>query len=142
MSTTIQILNVKTAPSGKSLIVEVAGRKDGYFAKLDSGLQAGMTVEAETKASEYNGKTSWWIDKWSRAANGGGAPSGVQQPLAPGQPQGSFSPTGINLAFLPFVSNCVAHAIQCGRIETPADIARWANAAYEAAHNLKVDDFQ
>ncbi len=139
MSTsTMQIMNVRQSPSGKSLIVDVAGRQEGYFAKLDSGLQSGMTIEAETKASEFKGKTSWWIEKWKAAQ--------PQQPqTAPQiqpQPQGSFSPTGINLAFLPFVSNCVAHAIQAGRIQSHGEIREWANAAYEAAHNLKVDDFQ
>ena len=140
--TTISILNVKRAPSGKSLIVEVAGRKEGYFAKLDSGLEAGMTVEAETKASEWKGKTSWWIEKWKNApATGlGQAPaSGQQTRPDPSQTggEGRFTAEGINLAFLPFVSNVVAHAIAAGKVEGPAEISAWADAAYTAACNLR-----
>ena len=139
--TTISILNVKRAPSGKSLIVEVAGRKEGYFAKLDSGLEAGMTVEAETKASEWKGKTSWWIEKWKNASTpqSGMTPPSSQPPIPAKtvEVQEQFTSTGINMAFLPFVSNCCAHAIAAGKIERPTEIQAWAQAAYSAALSLK-----
>lgn len=121
MSSTIFIESIK--PTAKSLVIKSGGKE--YFAKKDSGLdgKVGSTIEAETKQSNYNGKDYVWIEKWKAASNA--APA-----------QGSFNPTGINLAFLPFVSNVVAHAIQCGRIESPAEIQAWADAAYTAANNL------
>lgn len=123
MSSTIFIESIK--PTAKSLVIKSGGRE--YFAKKDSGLdgKVGSTIEAETKQSNYNGKDYVWIEKWKAASS-----------AAPTQPQGSFTPTGINVAFLPFVSNVVAHAIQCGRIENPAEIQAWADAAYTAANNL------
>lgn len=133
MSSTIHIESIK--PTAKSLVITSGGRE--YFAKKDSGLDGkiGSTIEAETKSSDYNGKSYVWIEKWKMAASGAA-------PTPPAPQQVSFSPTGVNLAFMPFVSNVVAHAIQCGRIESPADIKRWAMTAYDVASSLKVDDFQ
>jgi len=120
----IQIDSVTTSKTGKSLLVKGSGKT--YFAKLDSGLlgKQGETIEAETKASEKDGNTFVWIEKWKKAS-------------AEAAPSASIAQGGINMAFLPFVSNVVAHAIQVGKIEGPAGIAAWANAAYDAACNLK-----
>lgn len=120
MSSTIFIESIK--PTAKSLVIKSGGRE--YFAKKDSGLdgKVGSTIEAETKQSNFNGKDYVWIEKWKAASNATPAPA--------------VTATGINLSFLPFVSNVVAHAIQCGRIENPADIQAWADAAYTAAANL------
>lgn len=123
MSSTLLITAIK--PTAKSLVITAGGRE--YFAKKDSGLDGkiGLTIEAETKQSNYNGKDYVWIEKWKTASGAPAAPA-----------QASFTAAGINLAFLPFVSNVVAHAIQCGRIETPTEIQAWADAAYTAASNL------
>lgn len=122
--TTLHIDSIK--PTAKSLVLSCGGRE--YFAKKDSGLdgKVGATIEADTKQSNYNGKDYVWIEKWKIASNG----------ATPQAAQPSFTAAGINLAFLPFVSNVVAHAIQCGRIETPTEIQAWADAAYTAASNL------
>jgi hypothetical protein len=123
--TTLHIDSIK--PTAKSLVLTCAGKE--YFAKKDSGLdgKVGSTIEVETKASDYNGKSYVWIEKWKTAPNGAAA--------APAQ--GSFTASGVNLAFLPFVSNIVAHAIQAGYIQMPADIQKWASTAYSVAHDLK-----
>lgn len=118
----LSIESVKPTSTGKSLIVK-AGGKD-YFAKPNSGIQAGMTIDAETKVSEYQGKQNTWIEKWK------------QTTAATPSPQAG---TNGNAAYMPFVSNTVAHAISAGLITTPDQIAAWANAAYVAAIKLGDD---
>ncbi len=61
--TTISIESVTTSKSGKSLVISGNGKT--YYAKLDSGLlgKQGSTIEAETEASDYQGKTMVWINK-------------------------------------------------------------------------------
>lgn len=131
MTSTIRIDNIK--PTAKSLVITSNGKE--YFAKKNSGLDgmAGSTIEAETEASDYNGKHYVWIQKWKKAEAAPAAPA----PAPRSEPQPSFNADGINLAFLPFVSNCVAHAIQAGKVETPQELQRWAQAAYSAANSLK-----
>lgn len=117
------ISQVTLAKTGKSYRVKIGN--DWFGAKKDSGLNeqsAGKTITYETETGEYG----TWITKWGSANGSTGAGNPVPAPT-----------TGVNLAFLPFVSNVVAHAIQCGRIEGPAEIQAWADAAYSAAHNLK-----
>lgn len=38
--------------------------------------------------------------------------------------------------YMPFVSNCVAHAITADLVGQPANISAWAKAAYDAAQAL------
>lgn len=119
---------VKTNPSGKSLTVK-AGGKD-YFAKTNSGISPGMTIEAETKVSDYNGKSNVWIEKWKAVAEATQTPqAGTKPPAANGS-----APW-----WMPFVSNTVAHAIQAGIIQTPNQIDAWAVAARLAAQKLETD---
>lgn len=115
------IEQVTLAKTGKSYRVKLGNEWVG--AKKDSGIDmsfTGKTIEAEISDGDY-GK---WIEKWKIAT--------AAQTVA-----ATISADGINLAYLPFVSNCVAHAIQSGQCEGPANIAAWANAAYTAASNLK-----
>lgn len=111
----LQIESVTPTKTGKSLIVK-AGGKD-YFAKKDSGIQAGMTIEADTEESEYQGKTNVWIKAWQK----------VQEDT----PQ-TTGTNGVNLNWLPFASNAVAHAITAGLIKGPGDIKAWVHAVKEA----------
>ena len=115
----LNIESVKQTSSGKSLIVK-AGGKD-YFAKVGVGLSAGMTVDAETEESEFNGKTNVWIKKWKPA-------QGATQSQATGTSNGS--------AWLPFASNTVAHAISSGLITSPEQVKAWAAAAKQAYQDL------
>lgn len=117
---TIRIESAALSKTGKSILIKSGN--DTYFAKPDSGLKAGMTVEAETKESEYNGKTNVWIERWKEIA--GAAPA-----AATGEAPGF-------LPFMPFISNTVAHAISAGLIKEPADVSMWANAALTAANEL------
>lgn len=138
MSSTVTIEQVKLSASGKSLSVRASGKS--YFAKKDSGLidKLGWTIEAETEESQPKdgGRPFVWITKWKKASEQPQTAAlnqsqhyEVPQPLGPSN--------AINLAFLPFVSNCVAHAIQSGQCDGPASIQAWADAAYTAACNLK-----
>lgn len=119
----LTIESVKTNPSGKSMVVK-AGGKD-YFAKAGCGIAAGMTIDAETEISEYNGKQNTWIKKWKAMAATPAPQAGT-----------STAVNGTAPVWLPFASNTVAHAISAGLIQNPSQIAEWvkgAKAAYEAA---------
>lgn len=114
----LTIESVKTNPSGKSMVVK-AGGKD-YLAKAGMPLQAGMTIDAETKDSQFNGKTNTWIEKWKPVAATAAAPA----------------PNGAGTAWLPFASNTVAHALHAGLITTPDQVKVWAAAAKQAFQEL------
>jgi hypothetical protein len=114
----LTVESVGPSKSGKALRVKAGG--DWYGAKKDSGLSAGMTIEADVSDGEY-GK---WIDKW-KAVNGSAQhtpDAGAKAPAAAGA-----APMWGN-----FVSNQVAHAIQAGLITDPSQIKLWAAAAKQA----------
>ena len=121
----LTIESVKTAPSGKSVVVK-AGGKD-YFAKPAQGLTAGMTIEAELKDSFFNGKTNTWIEKYKPI---NAAPQVEGTASAPARQ--SATPAVAAPAWSNFVSNQVAHAIQAGLINSPEQIKLWAAAAKQA----------
>jgi len=121
------ILSIESVkPTAKSLVLKAGGKE--YFAKKDSGISQGMTIDAETKASDYNGKTYVWVEKWKPATAATQTQAGTSGPAL-----------GSAAAFMPFVSNTVAHAISAGLITAPNQIAVWANAAYVAAVRLGED---
>ena len=118
--------------SGKSFNVRSADRY--YLAKLDSGIDKliGQSIDCEITTSEFNGVSMHWINKYS-VYQTGTAP-------APTIPETTRIPAPSNgdiMRFMPFVSNCCAHAIAAGRIEGPHMISAWAKAAYEAALALE-----
>jgi len=117
----LHIESAAPTKTGKSLIVK-AGGKD-YFAKKDSGIQSGMTIEADIEESEYNGKTNFWIKAWKPTE----AQADTQQPTGT---------NGVN--WMPFASNTVAHAITAGLIKSPDEIKAWVFAAKEAAEEATV----
>jgi len=115
----LTVENVTTAKTGKSLRVKANG--DWYGAKKDSGITAGMTIDAEVEDGEY-GK---WIKTYratNAAPSAGSPPAGRQPSTAPGAAP----------VWLPFASNTVAHAISAGLCQTPASVEAWARAAKEA----------
>lgn len=120
------LLNIESVkPTAKSLILKAGGKE--YFAKKDSGISAGMTIDAEVKDSDFNGKTYTWVGKWRPAVqeNSGTASAAKDN--------------NILLPYMPFVSNVVAHAISAGIITAPNMIESWAMAAYSAARKLETD---
>ena len=139
----VQVEEVMTAKSGKSLRVKLGGT--WYGANLDSGLNGakGRMFEAEIQTSEKFGP---WIKGWKPVA----APQG---PQAGGTPPSSSSPTslpavaapqyagepGDNIQpwYMPFVSNTVAHAIEKGLITSPVGINEWALKAAQVAVAIK-----
>lgn len=123
----LTVESVKTNPSGKSLMVKASGKD--YFAKTGSGIQPGMTIEAETKVSDYNGKSNVWIEKWK-------AVSSTPAAQSPSNGSAPHTPTTSATAWLPFASNTVAHAISAGLIQEPGQVSMWAKAAKEAFEAL------
>lgn len=117
----LTVESVKPTRSGKSVVV-TAGGKD-YFALPAQGITAGMTIDAETKNSEYQGKTLVWIDKYSEAA--------------PPKVNGSTSTSGH--AWLPMASNLTAHAISAGLIKEPSEVKMWIAATKQAFEEVSGD---
>lgn len=116
----LTIESVQKTKSGKSLGVK-AGGKD-YLAKVDSGLQAGMVIDAETETSDYNGKSYTWITKYK----------------AVGKANGESHASG-GMPWLPMASNTVAHAINAGLIKEPSDVKIWLMAVKEAVEGAQAD---
>lgn len=110
---TIQISFVDPSKTGKSVKIKAKGGAI-YYAKPEQGLQPGMTVEAQIRESEYQGKQMLWIEAYKP----------VQ--AAPAAPNGS---NGVAPPWMPFVSNTVAHAISAGLIKEPHELGMWASAA-------------
>lgn len=121
----LQIESLK--PTAKSLVLKAGGKE--YFAKKDSGITAGMTIEAETESSEYNGKTYIWVKKWTPAQQADTTPSRA----------GTANTSNVTPWWMPFVSNVCAHAIAAGVIQAPNQIEAWAIAARNAAQKIDSD---
>lgn len=124
----LHIDKVGPSKSGKALRVKCGS--DWYGAKKDSGVQEGMTIEAEIEDGDF-GK---WIGKYRQITNGNGAPNAAQQPSTSSS-SGSGA-VGAAPVWANFVSNQVAHAIAAGRIEDPDQIKIWAAAAKSAFMEL------
>lgn len=127
----MQLTVDRIKPTAKSIVVTAGGKE--YFAKKDSGITAGMTIDAETEDSDYNGKSYCWIKKWkamSNAAPQSPAPAGTGSPVV------GHTPAGAAPVWLPFASNTVAHAINAGIIKEPSDVKAWAAAAKQAYAEL------
>lgn len=123
----MQLTIDKIKPTQKSIVVTAGGKE--YFAKKDSGITAGMTIDAETEDSEYNGKSYCWIKKWKAMAS-------TPPAQAKDAPAGGTTGPAIGNAWLPFASNTVAHAINAGLIQNPDQVKVWAAAAKAAYAEL------
>ena len=121
-------------PLAKSLAVTADGKE--YLAKKDSGITAGMNIEAQIENSDYNGKTYHWIKKW-KASNGSAAPqvSAASSTTGDGRYVGPL-PAGAAPVWLPMASNITAHAINAGIIKEPDDIKAWIAATKQAFTEL------
>lgn len=116
----LNVESVKPTSTGKSLVVKADGKD--YFAKTGCGITAGITIDAETKDSLFNGKTNTWIEKW--------------KPAAASVPTSSSLSGNGSTAWLPFASNTVAHAISAGLCTDPMQVKAWAAAAKQAFEEL------
>lgn len=114
----LTVEQVKPASSGKSLRVKANG--DWYGAKKDSGITAGMSIDAEVEDGDYG--------KWINSYRAAGSPSPA-----------SKAPASNGAAWLPFASNTVAHAIQAGMIQQPGQVSAWAKAAKDAFDALQAE---
>ena len=122
------------ARSGKSIRLNINGQ--WYSTKnFDMRDLVGQVITFTPSASEYNGKTYFWINDYSAGTQGTTTTTPSGQPVPQGQ--GAKDP----LVYLPMTSNLVAHAIQAGRIDSPDQLREWASAAFNAARNLIEADF-
>lgn len=121
------LLNIeKVKPTAKSLVLTAGGKE--YFAKKETGITAGMTIDAEVEDSDYNGKTYSWVKKFKSTNAAPQAPTA--SPHVGGNGSAGAAP------WLPFASNTVAHAIQAGIITAPNHIEAWTRAAKEAFYKV------
>ena len=131
----VQVEEVMTAKTGKSLRVKLGGT--WYGSSLDSGLNGakGQMIEAEIET----GKFGPWIKGWKPVAatqvppppQGGFPPAPAPAVAAPhyaGEPGSNVQPW-----WGPFASNTVAHAIQAGLIKDPVAINQWYLKAAQCA---------
>lgn len=121
------LLNLEKVKTTAKSLIFTAGGKD-YFAKKDSGLSVGMSIDAETEDSEYNGKNYCWIKKYKPIQN--------QQHAAAAA---ASNPPATGMAWLPMASNVVAHAIAAGRIETANQVGAWVRAVRMAVEQPTQD---
>ena len=120
MNLTGKITAAEMNSSGKSIKITfegVHGEESTVFAKKPNlGLMemVGQTVQYSVSESEFQGRTNQWIETFKTTA-----PS-VNQ-VTPPTATNKINPA----AYMPFVSNCVANAIQAGLIKNIGDVGVW-----------------
>lgn len=141
------IERAQMSKSGKSLRILVNGQ---WYSTNNLALQSatGRNVQFNVGTSEYMGNTIMWAndaellnsDGVARPQNGGGVQVQSSTPSHPhAQPTKPLPAVPVeNMAFMPFVSNTVAHAIQAGAIKSPEEIYAWAQKAFNTAKNLVI----
>ena len=130
MNLTGKITAAEMNPSGKSLKITfegVHGEESTVFAKKPNlGLMemVGQTVQYSVSESEFQGRTNQWIETFKTTT-----PSANQVAPTTSPP----TATKINPAsYMPFVSNCVANAIQAGLIKNIGDVGVWTTEIAKA----------
>jgi len=127
----------RMGPSGKGAMITVNGNK--YWCPVDlnpGGLVQGMGITFDTAFGWNDKETGTPIMKFTKIevkANG-------TESLAPQlpHPHASLSQVtaaqaqGVNVIYLPCVSNTIAHAIDKGLIENPHQIRQWVDATETA----------
>ena len=93
----------------------------------------GATIDADTSSKDFNGHTTWFLNRWkpvNQSANPQSSASAPPQKFIAGWdiPTGDLSR---------FVSNVIGSAIAAGLIKLPTDIAAWVAASYDAGNALK-----
>jgi hypothetical protein len=148
MSQTVKVTKIGKSGKGKPIVYfdNRHGQTDGYLVNSKCYTpQEGMTIEADTASSSFEGKTFWWLNGWkevkSATASGpsqdtGNGRSAPESPQA--QPQKGWDIQSGDLSR--YASNIVASAITAGLIKSPTDIYAWANAAYKSAEGLRRGD--
>jgi len=138
------IERAQRSKSGKSLRVLVNGQ---WYSTNNWALEQciGRTIQFEVGTSEYMGSTVFWAND-AELVTDVAAPEpqhpqhpqqgGGQQVKSSSPPPKQMTASVENMAFMPFVSNTVAHAIQAGAIKNPEDIYAWAYKAFNTAKNL------
>tara|TARA_R100000805_G_C3575977_1_gene80862 strand:- start:325 stop:765 length:441 start_codon:yes stop_codon:yes gene_type:complete len=130
MNLTGKITAAEMSPSGKSIKVTVEGvhgEEDKLFAqKANVKLMemVGQTIQYSVRESEWDGRTSRWIETFKTTA-----PS-VNQ-VTPPTATNKINPA----SYMPFVSNCVANAIQAGLIKNIGDVGVWTTEFAKAGRH-------
>lgn len=122
--------------------------KDAYFLGKSMPPPMGSVIEVDTKASDFNGKTLWFVQSWKFASGQQSAPQPMQAnptTYAPAHPQPAPAPSqsvpaGLLMEpgdVLRFISNVVGQAINAKTIDDPQDIGAWAAEALSVARKLR-----
>lgn len=119
MEFTAAFVNPPKAGKKQGTIKTSDGKMIGFFPDKFVFV-AGHRYDCTVSEREYQGKTFYSVESQKDITPSGG------NGAAPGGGGG-------DRFYMPFVSNVVAHAIAAGRIEGPADIQAWAQAAKAAA---------
>jgi hypothetical protein len=133
MQTVGQILQANPSKSGKSLRIKVG---EQWFSTDNWALQnaIGKTVRFDVGTSDFQGQTIYFAN--NAMLDDGSTPQAPSSPAAAPQRPAVAPAAHDNLAFMPFTSNVVAHAIASGEIQKPEDIYAWASKAFHTAKNL------
>ena len=99
----------------------------------------GATIDADTSSKDFNGHTTWFLNRWKPVNQS------APQTSASAPPQKFIAGWDIPTGDLSrFVSNVIGSAIAAGLIEEPQQLMVWVAGAYRAAESLrsgKVEDF-
>ena len=123
-----QVDSVTRSKSGKAWRVKIGDKF--YGAALDSKLDTmiGQAIDFDYQ----DGKYGLWIQSWGQDR--------TQPPTAAPQAAPQRQASNGDRYWLPFVSNQCAHLIAAGIIKEPADIYKWALAAYSAIRKVDSSD--
>ena len=133
MSVSIRIDQAQLTKSGKSYKITSGGKT--FYAKPEQGIHdlVGQTIEAEVKASEYNGVEMWWINSYQKVRQ-----DAVQTPVSSAPTIYSASP--IAPIWLSMCSNICAQAVLAGHVKEPADLRPWVFAVKSAIESAMKPD--
>lgn len=122
--------------------------KEAYFLGKSMPPPMGAVIEVDTKASDFNGKTLWFVQSWKFASGAQPVNTATYAPPAPVQGQAPYispapsqsAPAGLPMEpgdVLRFISNVVGQAINAKTIADPMDITAWAAEALSVARKLR-----
>jgi hypothetical protein len=121
--TTIRIDDIMDSKTGKSWRVKSGDKWYGASKDLLSASDKGKVFEVKISASDFGP----WIDS---------AKAPETAPIAAKTGLQASNGSGVAPWYMPFISNCVAHAISAGLVKEPTDVKVWVLAAKQAAESM------
>jgi hypothetical protein len=121
--TQIRIDEITDSKSGKSWRVKSGDKWYGASKDLLSASDKGKVFEVKISASDFGP----WIDS---------AKAPETRSIGPETGIRAYSDVTVAPWYMPFISNCVAHAISAGLVKEPTDVKVWVLAAKQAAESM------